>query len=531
MGEIKDKDRLIYLLAQDYMEKIFYFCLKKSGDVYEAEDLTSDIVLNIITALEKGIVPHNFPAWVWRIARNRYSAWADRKHKRSLSVVDNDEIEDKNLNTLEGLVDKENLAVLRRELALASSDYRNILVAYYFRCEKVSDISQNLNLPQGTVMSKLHRARKILKEGMEMAREFGERSYKPESLSFCASGNQPSGLPWSAIRRRIPVNILCQAHNNPCTLQELSLELGIASPYMEEEIELLYKAELLKKVEANKYLTNFFIVPVECQNTLNEVFCVFAEQHFMNFWRLAEKALEKAAEIGIQAADYSKKDVQMFFALYLEQQIEASSFTNNIYSNFKRSDGGNWGLIGFEEGAVCRLPSDFFNNNGNGWQGTMWRGYQAQIGNTVFSKRRYKKDVPDSYLNATLKSIAYGTDPVTFSEAEKENLRKLIEEGFCAMLSGEKPYVNALVFKEKMEARLNEYLCSLSEYKVLSEDMRNCICEAKKIVAQYSNKYLKNDFEYYTAMSVIELRSVFSRLWMDSGMYDGDSAQFCAFFC
>lgn len=537
MAENADKKYiLIHNLVHDYAGKIFYFCLKKSSDNYVAEDLASDILLNIITALEKGIVPENFPAWVWQIARNRYSVWAGKNYKQTASELVGDfgelEIEDKATGLEDALIHEDQLLLLRREMSFISSDYRNIIVAYYIKNIKISDIALSLNLPEGTVMSKLYRARKTLKEGMNMAREFGRRSYNPEIISFCASGNQPSGLPWSAIQRKIPINILCQAHNNPCTLQELALELGIAAPYMEEEVELLLKAELLKKLNHEKYLTNFFILPRECLNEINEKCCVFAEQHATVFWQLAEKALNKATELGVTAGDYSDNDAQMFFAFYLEQRIENSSFSDNVYSKFKRTDGGNWGIVGFENGSICRLPSTFFNNNGNGWNGDRcWDGYQAIPGDIVFRERRYKRDVPDSYLNMTLKIIVKGLDTAAFSEVEKENLRKLIEEGFCIMRGDGTAVVNAVVFKDNMKIRLHEYLNTLPEYISLVEDMRNFIGAVKEIIAQYSNKYLQDDFEYYVAMSVVELRSILSRLWKDKGLYTGESAQFCAFNC
>lgn len=530
-----DKNLLIHNLIHDYAEKLFYFCLKKTSNNYAAEDLTSDILLNIITALEKGIVPEHFSAWVWQIARNRYSVWAGKKHKQNASESAADikelEIEDRTAVPEDVLIHKDQLQLLRREMSFISSNYRDVVVAYYFQSIKIRDIALSLNLSEGTVMAKLHRARNILKEGMNMAREFGERSYYPEQISFCASGNQPSGLPWSAIKRKIPVNILCHAHNNPCTIQELALELGIAAPYMEEEVELLLQAELLKKLNHEKYLTSFFIVPRECQNEINEKCCDFAEQHAEVFWQLAEKALKKATELGVTTGDYSDNDAQMFFAFYLEQTIENSHFLENVYSKFKRTDGGCWGLIGFENGSVCRLPSAFFNNNGNGWTGTSWDGYQAHPGDTVFGKRRYKKDVPDSYLNMTLKMIAKSSDSASFSEVEKDDLQKLTEDGFCGVRRDGTSFVNALVFQDDMRSRFHEYLNTLPEYISLLENMHNFIDAVKEIVSLYSNKYLKEDFEYYVVMSIVELRSVLSRLWKDKGFYTGESAQFCVFYC
>ena len=256
-------DILIKEFTENYMEKLFYFCLKKTGGTDEAEELTQEISLNIFSALNKGSVPTNFSAWVWKIARNRYSMWATKKHIRNESVTGSDiedyEIEDKKTSILDEMIHKEQLSLLRRELAFIKSDYRNILVAYYIENRPIREIAQSLSLSETTVKQRLHRARSILKEGMDMTREFGKRSYNPENITFAASGSQPSGLPWKAVQRSIPQNILLQASNNPSTVEELSIELGIALPYMEEEVELLYKATLLEK-QGNRYITNFFIL-------------------------------------------------------------------------------------------------------------------------------------------------------------------------------------------------------------------------------------------------------------------------------
>ena len=66
MGTDVDKNILIQNLVRDYAEKIYYFCVKKTGNNDSAEDLTSDILLNIIiiAALKKGTVTEYFSAWV-----------------------------------------------------------------------------------------------------------------------------------------------------------------------------------------------------------------------------------------------------------------------------------------------------------------------------------------------------------------------------------------------------------------------------------------------------------------------------------
>ena len=90
--------------CESYLEKLYYFCLKKTGDSYEAEDLSQDISLNILEAIEKGTVPMHFSAWVWQIARNRYSVWAAKKRARAEAVsgTDADELEITDEYSIEG---------------------------------------------------------------------------------------------------------------------------------------------------------------------------------------------------------------------------------------------------------------------------------------------------------------------------------------------------------------------------------------------------------------------------------------------
>lgn len=266
------RDRLINEFAENYMEKLFYFCLKKTGSHVEAEDLTQDIALQIITALNKGTIPTSFSAWVWQIARNRYSVWAKEKHNRNESVTGSDigdyEIEDESENILDGMIQTEQMALLRRELAFIKSDYRNIVVAHYIENKSVRDIALSLSISISAVQQRLHRARIILKEGMDMAREFGKFSYKPENIAFWVNGlHGANGEPGIYVSRSLSKNIMLAAYRTPATAEELAMEVGVALPYMEEELSTLVDATLMKK-NGNKYETNIFIVSAEAQEKI-----------------------------------------------------------------------------------------------------------------------------------------------------------------------------------------------------------------------------------------------------------------------
>ena len=346
------RDKLITEFTKNYLGKIFYFCLKKTGKNIEAEDLTQDIAFQIITTLNNGTIPTSFSAWVWQIARNRYSVWAKQKHNQNKSItgfdIEDYEIEDESKNVLDKLIDKKQIALLRRELAFIKSNYRDIIVAYYIENVSVRNIAEKLSLSPNAVQQRLHRARIVLKEGMNMTREFGTRSYNPENVTFAATGNQPSGLPWKAVKRKIPNNILLQANNNPSTLEELSMELGIALPYIEEEVEILHRATLLEK-QGNKYITNFLILSKDCQIDIYHELRKTAKEKS----RLI-KELITSTEIRSACLPCTDVDDNTIYWWFITRIIDiladvAVYSQNDDPGTYVRANGEHWGFVGYEQ--------------------------------------------------------------------------------------------------------------------------------------------------------------------------------------
>lgn len=333
------------LYAREYLAKIFYYCLKKTGDRYEAEELAADISLTVLESLSKGTMPENFGAWLRTIAKRRFANWCGRRRVwRENTVFQTDEDKepaDDDSQVDEKLIESELYSAMRRELAFVAKEHRELLVSHYIECVGVAELSARLDIPVGTVKTRLMRARKILKEGMDMAREFGKRSYKPEDIAFTASGMQPDGLPWKAVGRKIPENILLAAHNNPSTLEELSMELGIAAPYMEDEISLLVDATLLEKA-GDKYVTSFFIADKETQYEI---------------WKAEKAVSEKCAELldaAVRSAQERIGSVSQTCgtdsALWFLSVKMINDAVDGIYppTVFDRPNGGTWGFTGLE---------------------------------------------------------------------------------------------------------------------------------------------------------------------------------------
>lgn len=348
--------------AEEYLDILYYYCLRRTGSTHEAEDLASEIAVQVLTALSKGTEPANFHAWMWQIARSCYSHWAEKKHKRAetedISSYAEELFSDEEPG--QALCAQEDIALLRRELSFLSAEYREVVVAYYLDGKRIGEIADALGIPEGSVKTRLFRARNRIKEGINMARTFGKRSYRAEEVRFAASGNQPSGLPWTAVKRKLPKNILLEAHNNPLTAEELSIALGTALPYMEEEIELLVNATLLKKT-GEKYVTNFLIESAECQRTCWELRQAAAKECAPLFSRTIDALLPTAREMGISGAMPDERAKWELLTECADRLLKEHHPWGGEYP-VPRANGETWGFVGYEN---TTLPTeDVSNQNG-----------------------------------------------------------------------------------------------------------------------------------------------------------------------
>lgn len=181
-----------------------------------------------------------------------------------------------------------------------------------------------------------------------MAREFGVRSYKPEDIDFATSGYQPSGLPDDAIKRKLPKNILLEADNNPMTVEKLAIELGTAVPYMEEEVELLVRATLLKKV-GDKYVTSFFIVNKECRLEIYYAQRKTSKERSAIVDTIVSDSLEEIRAMGIVPNGMSDADLKWWATIYaVDHFIQTLDVVRYDWPEM-RSNGEVWGIMGLEK--------------------------------------------------------------------------------------------------------------------------------------------------------------------------------------
>lgn len=421
-------EKLMTEFTENYMEKLFYFCLKKTGNSAEAEDLTQDIALNILAALNNGTIPTSFSAWIWRIARNRYCVWASRKHRNTKSVTGADigdyEIEDESESTFDKMIRSEQLALLRRELAFIRSEYREIVIAHYIEEKSVRDIATSLSLSESAVKQRLYRARNILKEGMNMAREFGVRSYKPEdiyySLWFPCPGEREKYQPNSILKHALYANIFLEAYGNPSTAEELSLELGVALPYMEDELEYLTRETFLIKKDG-KYQTAFPIISSSAQEQVHVAKLTAAPEIAKTLISFVDRLNEAFTVKGYayygtyQDYESAKWTFLMLALLYFEYKQP------RIHDDTDRPDHKKWGIIGHQHCPVTK-PSPFVGNNGHSGENYSFHQFRFEFDDAADS-------TPD-FLTEEETRVLYAYTTGEGNEKNTTIVSELAEKGF-----------------------------------------------------------------------------------------------------
>ena len=519
-----DTKHLAELYGQEYMGKIFYYCLRKTGDSHEAEDLASDITVQILTALHEGADVMHFPAWVWQIARNRYALWAKTRRNRAEaeSFIDPDDPETEGIltaggrNTAPGVAEEyvhdEEMAILRRELAFLGRDYREVVVAFYIQDRSVGDIAASLGQPEGTVKSRLFRSRNLLKEGMKMARQFGPKSYKPEDVCFAASGSQPSGLPWSAVQRALPKNILLEASNNPSTAEELAVAVGVAMPYMEEEIALLTDAQLLKQV-GNRYVTNFFIMRHDLRVAIRNELLLMTADWAEKYDCLLEKAIPLYRAGGYVPERMTDGEMKWFVTLnLLDKCIEqCNGYTENSFIQHKHPR-DNWGFIGYE---------------GNGVPG-MWfvghTGSTSEAGPEIWSYQIRKWNMWERGMTWTTPTIQLISEMIlqdrrvdSLTPTEKEIFDRRNPHTFSIDEEG-RVIPNLITFRKWQQTAIHEKIDALPEYTVLQADTQAIFDRIVDMLRREGHEVLSTQLPYCASITMFDIRHILLDRMVNQGI-------------
>jgi RNA polymerase sigma-70 factor, ECF subfamily len=141
------------------------------GDWETARDISQDAFIKAYRALNTFDIRSPFLPWFYRILRNTCMDQLRRK-KRFRQVVENVVHSSVSRGDLWNDISRSDMAVVVRKAVSRLKDTdREIIELRHFSGLAYEEISELLGIPKGTVMSRLHYARKILHD--ILVKEFG----------------------------------------------------------------------------------------------------------------------------------------------------------------------------------------------------------------------------------------------------------------------------------------------------------------------------------------------------------------------
>lgn len=168
----REKQREFSAEALPHMDVLYNFALRMTGNPDDADDLLQETYLKAFRFWNKFEKGTNCRAWLFRIMKNSYIN-RYRKESREPDTVDYDDVEefynsirDETAETTDmeerlfgNLLDDD----VAKALESLPVDFRTVLILCDIERFTYEEISEFVNCPIGTVRSRLHRGRKMLR--------------------------------------------------------------------------------------------------------------------------------------------------------------------------------------------------------------------------------------------------------------------------------------------------------------------------------------------------------------------------------
>lgn len=538
---------------EHYIEFLLSVALQKCGNIYDAEDLTQETLLAALSYMNQGKDIQDIKAWLLVVMGRKFNDILRKKYRQTTVSIGNDfDIIDENA-FIPISDDDEEAETVRKAVAYLAKIYREVVVKYYMNGQSIRQIAEELNIPEGTVKSRLYLGRNHVKEGISNMEKYTSQSYSPITLQLSYSGTPGiNGEPLKLVNNDlIAQNILWFAYPKPVTSEEISLSLGIPTAYIEPIIQKLVDGELMKQV-GNKYYTDFIISTLEDMEKHIPAQKQFVHDNFNLFWNPIAAGLEELHRCTFynSFASDAQNSLELYFVFHCLDHGTHIAF-HEIYNAgqhlSERPNGGRWTAFGH----VTRKEFDPKEH-----RELLAHSYSGERIATLV-------DYADSQL---LEMHAYGPEGFpcypyyhspeynffpenTFVDAEITKLLYIIYAGITPESVGFNPeYFKAIPWLTKCKIFRNEGGNSIVNIPVLHQeeaitlqrictdtkqamvkDLKESFTEFLKGKKQYIPTHLdkiplqKQYLYAYNAMVFASIREAISRDKLYNGHYDDDS--------
>lgn len=178
---IKGDQSAYAFLMERYRESIYFTMLKMVNNTDDADDLTIEAFGKAFNRLEQYSPTYAFSTWLFKIASNNCIDFIRKKRIKVTSMDSGIKTDDGDAlyfdaqsNTMdpeETIMHNQKVLHMRELVSKLKPRYRILVEKRYFEELSYEEISEELDLPLGTVKAQLFRARDFLANMMEKTKD------------------------------------------------------------------------------------------------------------------------------------------------------------------------------------------------------------------------------------------------------------------------------------------------------------------------------------------------------------------------
>jgi len=164
--------RQFVTLVDGIKTELYNFALRLTGSREEAEDLLQESYFKAFKYFHQLREEGKFKEWIFQITANQFKNFLRKKKKENTFYQDDSEYqfmepEKVHRNPDELYYQSDRSDIVRQALEMISPKMRSVLVLFEIEGYSIEEVASTLGISRGTVKSRLHYARRKLREMLE----------------------------------------------------------------------------------------------------------------------------------------------------------------------------------------------------------------------------------------------------------------------------------------------------------------------------------------------------------------------------
>ncbi len=156
-----------------YKDKIYQLCYRMLGNVHEAEDIAQEAFIRAYVNIDSFDINRKFSTWLYRIATNltidrirkkKPDYYLDAKVAGTEGLTMYSQIAADGVLPEDEVVSLELSNTIQQKILKLPDKYRTVIVLKYIDELSLIEIGEILNIPVGTVKTRIHRGREALRK-------------------------------------------------------------------------------------------------------------------------------------------------------------------------------------------------------------------------------------------------------------------------------------------------------------------------------------------------------------------------------